>query len=242
MIWRQRTIRPFLKGLVVVTLEPNDVSLLAKLSDNLLLSGGASGADAAWGEAAANAGHQVVHWSFEGHKSHGRPEHTYKLSEEELKEADPFLEKANLSLGRRLSYHKPWLINLLRRNWYQVREADSVYAVGTLSDTAVMGQLESTGNWMSPPAKDRMGVNGGTAWTCQLYNDTWPERDDDVIYPFQLFLYEQNKREFFQFKHTEQAWYHVNGVIGRPSGIYAAIGSRDLNEYGQAFIEEMYNR
>ncbi|KKN43673.1 hypothetical protein LCGC14_0700730 [marine sediment metagenome] len=116
---------------------PENVPFLDKLDVDVMLSGGAKGADTAWGIAANNAGHQVVHWSFEGHKSF-HPEFTYKLTQEELEEADEYLKEANKTLKRSLPYSKPWIMNLLRRNWYQVKYIDAIYAVGTLNKKAVI--------------------------------------------------------------------------------------------------------
>jgi CO dehydrogenase/acetyl-CoA synthase delta subunit len=71
-------------------MEAKDVPLLAKLADNVLLSGGARGADYEWGKNALKYGHQVVHWSFDGHNS-SDPANSYILTDQELKEADRYV-------------------------------------------------------------------------------------------------------------------------------------------------------
>lgn len=57
---------------------------------NILLSGGADGADTAWSKAASAAKHQVVHWIFDGHKTKLR-KGLYQLNREQLDAADPYL-------------------------------------------------------------------------------------------------------------------------------------------------------
>lgn len=230
-----------------MSLEPEDIPFLGKLTDDVCLSGGAAGADVTWGNAAYEAGHQVVHWSFKGHKSHD-PDRTFILTEEELEEADEYLKEANVTLKRRLNFHNDYVINLLRRNWYQVKYAESVYVVGSLNEKAVI--YDSYGGYdqkyhLTNDRKDRMGVNGGTAWACQMYLDIYRREMGEMS--FFLLLYDQIKREVFAFSAQHGCWMPIQSfvqttVLEKPKGIYAAIGSRALEENGKAFIEEMYNR
>lgn len=109
-------------------------------NENICFSGGAKGADLLWGQMARNAGHAVIHWSFAKHKTRASDEEIYILNETELEEADEFLEEANKILKRKLPYSKPWIINLLRRNYYQVKWSRSIYGVGYfLSDGEISG-------------------------------------------------------------------------------------------------------
>ncbi len=249
-------------------MNPDDVPLVAKLSDgNLCLSGGAKGADATWGEEASKIGHQVIHWSFEGHKSHGNPDHTIKLDDETLKEADIRLDEANLSLKRRVPYGKPWIANLLRRNWFQIKYATTVYAVGTLNENATMYDYLHIQSKHDPLSKsDHLGIDGGTAWACQMYLDYYLERkkqgiyhfglenqdnddleDPDLIdFDFNLIFYDQEKRDIWSYDPFLNCW--KNPVLAswnsslqhlKPEGIYAAIGSRDLTLHGKEFIKSV---
>jgi hypothetical protein len=224
-------------------MDNNDIPMLAKLADNVCLSGGASGADVTWGNAAASVGHQVVHWSFKGHKSHD-PDNTYILTDDELHEADDFLKEANLTLKRRLNFKKRF-IKLLQRNWFQVKYADSVYAVGTLNENAVIYDPR-VGNdatyHLTHDRVDRLGVNGGTAWACQLYLDKY--RRELGQNEFCLIFYDQLRREMYTYSPIRGCWmpYTHTSLMGKPSGVYAAIGSRDLYTNGVAFIKEVFNR
>lgn len=246
----------------------DDVPLVAKLSDgNLCLSGGAKGADATWGEEASKIGHQVIHWSFDGHKSYGNPDHTIKLDEETLKEADIRLEEANLSLKRRIPYGKPWIVNLLRRNWFQVKYATTVYAVGTLNENAIMrNQLHKQRKHDLLVKSDHLGINGGTSWSCQMYLDYYLERkrqgidhfglenqdNDDledsylIDFEFNLIFYDQEKCDLLSYDPYLGCWknpllssWNSSSQHLKPEGIYAAIGSRDLNSNGKEFIKSV---
>lgn len=223
-------------------MQPNNVALVGKLSDNLMLSGGAKGADTIWGEYATKAGHQVIHWSFDGHKSHAPENQTVKLDIETLKEADIRLEMAKQSLGRNIPYNKPWIVNLLRRNWFQVQYAESVFAVGTFADDAPIAGIE-----INRQRKNKLGINGGTAWAIQMYVDRWQEarEKDPLSNPnCRITFFDQNKYEIFVYDPVSATW---NPMIRAhpqqhktPEGIYAAIGTRDLNENGKEFIRRSF--
>jgi hypothetical protein len=51
------------------------------------MSGGADGADLQWGMCAGKAGHQVIHWSFDGHRSQAPYQEIVRIPPDLLKEA-----------------------------------------------------------------------------------------------------------------------------------------------------------
>ena len=94
---------------------------------------------------------------------------------------------------------------------------------------------------------DRLGVNGGTAWAIQMYYDQWSElRTAALELPTtpscKIFFYDQDVKTLYVLQEYTKTWLIVNWVIEKPSGIYAAIGTRKLNAQGKAFIDELYNR
>jgi hypothetical protein len=125
------------------------------------MSGGAVGADLQWGMCAGKAGHQVIHWSFDGHRTDAPAQEVVRIPHDLLILADEHLEIANKTLKRRLSYDKPWIINLLRRNYYQVGNSQSVYAVSTIKK----GMVE-----------------GGTAWAVQMYLDLHKDKPECFVF------------------------------------------------------------
>lgn len=242
-------------------MDGNDLSLAGKLGANICLSGGALGADIAWATAATGCGHDVVHWSFKGHRPRAS-ENVYELDSEELAQADQPLKQANRFLKRKLPFDKPWIINLLRRNWYQIKYSDSVYAVGMLNSKAIVHK-KPTGEYYNIDCEnylDHMGVNGGTAWACQLYFNQWLQENDlfdekfdsqkyqknyfsgnpcDWFTPFRLYFYDQEKRVPLIWLASGRYWFECH-QIPKPSGIYTAVGTRNINQYGIDFIEQLY--
>ncbi len=172
-------------------------------------SGGADGADMAWGDAASAAGHDVMHFIFKGHRSTAPKKQLYTLTKDQLDEANPYLEIANKTLKRNWPVSSYFVASLLRRNYFQIRYSDSLYAISGL---------------------DRKGlVKGGTAWAVQMMIDQKPNS--------KIYLFDQAKNSWFIWK---GAWM-PSMVPSCPTGVYAAIGSRELAENGRTAIQQVFN-
>ena len=172
-------------------------------------SGGARGADLAWGAHAARLGHKVIHFSFAGHRTRAPAEQIVVLSDEELRQADERMAIANRTLHRTWPPATDYSANLLRRDWHQVRNAERVYAVARFGTD---GQ-----------------IHGGTAWGVTMFID----------------LHNGQPCEAYLFEPSLQRWLTCNfewGPIGappRPHGIWAGIGTRNLDAAGEAAIIAM---
>ena len=184
----------------------------------ICFSGGAKGADHAWGLMAINAGHELIHFSFQGHKP---VEEAYakKLSRAELNEADIYVETAAKSMRRKWPSKNPHVNDLLRRNHFQVRYSERVYAVA---------------NFL-PDDKSVLKISGGTAWAATMYVDRWYLGRD--LKECELYFYDMVSNKWMQ-------WWETWKVIDRPPtphGRYAAIGSRDITDRGIQAIFSIYN-
>lgn len=176
----------------------------------ICLSGGAEGADQQWGMTAGRAGHTVFHFSFRGHRPRVPPGEVVTLSDAQLLEADPYLLRANATLRRTFPPKNPYAASLLRRNWYQVRDAQAVYAVATLG-------------------KDGL-VSGGTAWAVQMFLD----RHEGGACAAHLFDQATGRWHVW----GEAGW-RVVDAVPPPEGVWAGIGSRDLRDDGKAAIRAL---
>ena len=120
-------------------------------SEVTIHSGMADGADTAWAEAADAIGIKTIGHSFKNHRVSGtRPalEVRNELTEEQLKVADLYLTKAAKSLGRPFNPKSDY-VNLLRRNYYQLKDAEAVIAVSRILPGGTK-------------------VDGGTGWATQM--------------------------------------------------------------------------
>lgn len=193
-----------------------DSSFLEVLKGNICLSGGAKGADAQWGMNAGRDGQSVIHWSFEGHKHFVAEQEIVRLSQEQLEKADEHLKLASKTLKR------PWpgkrsktVSALLRRNWYQVAWSESLYAVSSID-----------------PVKKV--VEGGTGWAVQMFLDRMAKRAE--LEPLPLYVFDQKQELWFQWV---GGWKTIDAPP-KPQGIWAGIGTRDLNDAGKWAIRNLF--
>lgn len=175
----------------------------------ICLSGGADGADLQFGMCAGMAGHRVIHWTFEGHRSQAPRAEIFELTPQQLWVADPFLEKANRTLGRRFPTRSPFANNLLRRNYYQVAWSDSVYAVAQI---------------------EKGLVSGGTSWAVQMFLDRFEDQ------PARAFVFCQDAGRWFTW--DGYGWMKIDQPP-TPDGVYAGIGSRKLRQNGKEAIRSL---
>ncbi len=184
--------------------------------NNICFSGGAIGADTAFGLIADKVGHRVVHYVFSG--KYGRGDFRFILTSTQLLVADPFLREANQTLQRGSfdSYYE-YTKNLLRRNYYQIKDTERVYAVSYLDD--------------------EQKVEGGTGWAVQMAIDKCvPE----------IYLFNQYDLRWYQGISEppldKYQWRPVDKLPPRPHGLYTGIGSsqRFTND-GHRAVEELYS-
>jgi hypothetical protein len=106
--------------------------------DGILFSGGAPGAEAAFGEAAERHGVEEVNFTFEGHTI-ARHRGLRVLNHEELLAGDVSLEYVSRLMNRRYT-EGPTLRRILQTIWYQVNHGQEIYVVGhILDDDTVRG-------------------------------------------------------------------------------------------------------
>jgi hypothetical protein len=106
--------------------------------DGILFSGGAPGAEAAFGEAAERHGVEEVNFTFEGHTI-ARHRGLRVLNHEELLAGDVSLEYVSRLMNRRYA-EGPMLRKILQSIWYQVNHGQEIYVVGhILDDDTVRG-------------------------------------------------------------------------------------------------------
>lgn len=113
---------------------------------HVLLSGGADGAEAEFGECAERWGLREENFSFEGHQV-ARTRGLKLLNDNELREGDVSLAYVSATMHR--TYHQnPAIRKVLQSIWHQVRSASEVFIIGTI-------QRDDT-------------VKGGTGWAAEL--------------------------------------------------------------------------
>jgi hypothetical protein len=147
---------------------------------DLCLSGGAQGSDLQWGMCAGTAGHDVIHWSFDGHQVDAPVVEVVRLTDEQLAIADPFIKVASKRLNKQPPY-RAWVKRLIQRNYYQVAWAQSVYAV-----TDIINNVPQ----------------GGTAWAIAMYLDRTCEHH--------CYVYDQTRASWYVWSDWDKAWLAID--------------------------------
>lgn len=186
------------------------------------LSGGANGADLYWGEVAESLGHGVIHYSFVDHNTQA-PVHTLaRLTQQQLLEADPYCRQANKTLRRRFPTSSRRTTNLLRRDWYQVRIANSCYAVSHFQP--VRRTVIPLGAVVSD-----VQIKGGTAWAIAMFI----QRHNGYTCP--CFFFDQILCYWFNW--IGDGWQRIYEPPSPTTHLYAGIGARELLPMGKLAIK-----
>jgi hypothetical protein len=119
---------------------------MLRKEDVILFSGGAPGAEAAFGEEAERHGVEEVNFTFEGH-SVERRRGLRVLNHEELAAGDVSLEYVSKLMNRRYTAG-PVLRKILQSIWYQVNNGQEIYVIGAVLDDGT--------------------VRGGTGWGAEF--------------------------------------------------------------------------
>jgi len=114
--------------------------------DVILFSGGAAGAEAAFGACAESHGIEEVNFTFEGHKI-ARHRGVRVLNHEELQSGDVSLAYVSRLMHRRYA-DAPTIRKVLQTVWYQVNNGQEIYVIGTVLDDGT--------------------VRGGTGWGAEF--------------------------------------------------------------------------
>lgn len=191
-----------------------------EIMPDILLSGGAFGGDCVFDDCAKKAGHQIRHFSFPNHKIDAKG-NAVVLNEEQLKEADPFLKQANNTLKRKIPRaNNSYVLNLLRRNYWQIKDTERVYAAAPIDMTDGL-------------------LRGGTAWAVEMAID----RRVPEIYVFDLISNTWYRRNIHAKFPPQPIW--ETELFGwqppKPHGYYTGIGSRELTERGEMAIRQLYD-
>jgi hypothetical protein len=198
----------------------------------ICLSGGAKGADAQWGMCAGTAGHEVVHWSFADAKVYVPEAEVARLTDEQLEAANKACHTAAKNMNARykaagvktrksFQLNTPanipdkylYVRNLLRRNYYQVKDTERVYAVADIEDGM---------------------VSGGTAWAVQMFID----RVNGAA--CECYVFDQLTEQWYVWNglNSRVRWNALESPP-EPHGVWTGIGSRDLSTEGKEAIRTL---
>lgn len=173
-------------------------------------SGGCPGSDMEWEIQGEPYGVHTVAYSFKGHKQEGKNQKI--LTGDELDEGFQHVLIANKQLKRYPQGQSTYVKSLLSRNWFQVKNADAVFAISN-------GFL----------TKDT--VKGGTGWAVQMAIDC----DKPV------FVFHDNGMSDGWFRYMPIVGFEsLRGEIPTLTENFAGIGTREIKDNGKYAIRRVY--
>jgi len=171
-------------------------------------SGGADGADAYFEFFSERFRVRTVAYSYRTrfHRSVNK----YELTDDEFKEGINRVFEANEVLKR--SNIQRYL-NLLARNWHQVKNAEEVFAVTPI-------RLYDNG----------FKISGGTAWAVQMAVNAGKH----------TFIYDQEQLMWFYWDKSLRIFKTLKEEPQISARNFAGIGTRNINLFGIEAIEQLY--
>ena len=154
-----------------------------QLANRTINSGGAAGADTVFGREGAIFGMNVKAHSFDGHKIQSGSGTPVIHTQKELEVADDLLKTVNEKyLNRAFPPANKYVANLLRRNYYQVKDSEAVVAIGRIENNVVQGGTAwavYAGIELNKPVHVfDMGVNKWFTWV----DGAWSQSDTIPAY------------------------------------------------------------
>ena len=179
-------------------------------------SGGAYGSDTEWGSTGARYGVQSKHY-YHGSKT---PNGNTPVSEKDFAEGVEKVHKAAVILGR--NPRNQVVMDLLGRNWMQVRESEAVFAVGKINPM-IRHRL--------PDGVFYSEVEGGTGWAVQMAID-----EGKPVYVFDIGT---NTWNMFDRQAAPACWERLEQPPVLTKN-FAGIGTRKITPEGRKAIEAAY--
>jgi hypothetical protein len=190
------------------------------LNNIICHSGGAQGADTYWADIGKEYGVKTRAYSYKT-KYHDSPDKV-EISDEDYNEGISQVNKANKILGR-FGIHK--YMNLLARNWAQIKYSDEVFAIGTIVEP---GKRGSRGYYNK--SKYQV-VDGGTGYAVQMGINTSRK----------VFVFDQDKDKWFRWSYSSLSFIELSDVPDIKTQNFAGIGTREIKQNGIKAISEVYN-
>jgi hypothetical protein len=182
-------------------------------------SGGAAGADTYWETIGDNYGVKTKAYSYK--TKYHTTENKVEISDSDYEEGVKEITKANRVLSR-YGIHK--FMNLLARNWSQVKYSDEVFAIGIIVEP---GKKGSKGFYNK---SEFQVVDGGTGYAVQMAIN-----NGKFVYVF-----DQDKDKWFRWSYTSLSFIEVTKPLKISYENFAGIGTREIKPNGIKAIEEIY--
>ena len=191
------------------------------LNNVICHSGGAQGSDTYWENIGDEFGVKTKAYSYKTkyHKSPNKVE----ISEEDYKEGVKEVNKANKWLNR-YGIHK--YMNMLARNWAQVKYSDEIFAIGRI---VRVGDKNDKGYYNR--GKYDM-VDGGTGYAVQMA----------INHQMPVWVFDQKDEKWFRWSYSSLSFVPYDDIPEITFQNFAGIGTRQITPNGIQSIREVYEK
>jgi len=184
-------------------------------------SGGAIGSDTYFETIGDNYGVKTKAYSYK--TKYHTTENKVEISDSDYEEGVKEITKANRVLSR-YGIHK--FMNLLARNWSQVKYSDEVFAIGTIVEP---GKKGSKGFYNK---SEFQVVDGGTGYCIQMSINNYR----------MVYVFDQDKDKWFRWSYTSLKFELCDTLPTISSENFAGVGTREIKPNGIKAIEDLYKR
>lgn len=191
------------------------------LSNITCHSGGAEGSDSYWESIGSNFGVKTKAYSYQT-KYHTSP-NKVEISDEDYQEGVIEVNKANKHMDR---YGINKYMNLLARNWAQVKYSTQVFAIGTIVDP---GAKSPKGYYSKSKIQT---VDGGTGYAVMMAINNLRE----------VYVFDQLKLKWFRWSYSTMSFIELKETPRIRTQNFAGVGTREITAGGIKAIDEVYQK
>ena len=191
------------------------------LTKTICHSGGAPGADTDWENDGTTYGVTTRAYSYKTSK-HISP-NKIEISDDDYKEGVVEVNRANKWLNR---YGINKYMNLLARNWAQVKYSEQIFAISTIIKP---GNKNNKGYYNK--GKYDM-VDGGTGYAVMMAINNKKE----------VFVFDQIRDKWFRWSYSTLQFVEMKEVPTIDFQNFAGIGTREIKSNGKQAIKDVYQK
>lgn len=189
------------------------------LSNITCHSGGAQGSDTYWENIGETFGVKTKAYSYK--TSYHVSKNKVEISDSDFEEGVDQINKANKVLGR---FGIQKYMNLLARNWSQVKYSHQIFAIGYIVDP---GKKSPKGYYSKSKVQT---VDGGTGYAVQMGINN--KKD--------IYVFDQIKLKWFRWSYTTMSYIKMNDTPKITTQDFAGIGTREITQNGIDAIKNVY--
>lgn len=181
-------------------------------------SGGATGSDTYWEKIGEEFGVKTKAYSYK--TKYHITDNKVEISDDDYKEGAEMIKIANKTLGR---FGISKYMNLLARNWAQVKYSDEVFAIGYI----IKSGSKNKKGYYNKSKYDI--VDGGTGYAAQMSIDNNKP----------LYVFDQDLNKWFRWSYTSLSFIETKDLQISFEN-FAGIGTREISSNGIEAIKEIY--